>query len=167
MDINLDTSDWRLCVMCVIVLGCLAFWLGAVFRAAANPGVRNPRTAIKGPVQGGRPAEQGPAQEPVQRGPVYSVPRPARDRDTSVPMPAQRADSPAGNVQPTSRPQALAEPPRNGGGGGLCGMAFAKRLSRSSEPVAGRPFAASRRTTGRPRRPLACFPLASLITLAL
>jgi hypothetical protein len=120
MDINLDTSDWRLWVMCVIILGCLAFWLGAVYRAASNPGVRNSRTAIKGPVQGGRhiavggrsvspdryqsamdsgiPAQQGPAQQ----GP--SVPRPARDRDTSVPMPAQRADSPADNVLPTSRP---------------------------------------------------------------
>lgn len=124
MDTNLDTSDWRLWVMCVIILGCLAFWLGAVYMAARNPGMRNPRTAIKGPVQGGRhiavggrsvspdryqaamdsgiPDTEAAGREIPVQGP--SVPRPAPDRDTSVPMPAQRADSPADDVQPSRRP---------------------------------------------------------------
>jgi hypothetical protein len=136
MDINLDTSDWRLWVMCVIILGCLAFWLTAVFMAARNPVHRGSKTEIKGPVQGGRHIAAGgrsvspnrdqlasetgiltsetgiptdvPAgavdatADPSQQTP--SIPRPARDRDTSVPMPAQRTESPAENVQPISRP---------------------------------------------------------------
>jgi hypothetical protein len=87
MDTNLDTSDWRLWVMCVIILGCLAFWLAAVFLAARNPGHRNGGTAIKGPVQGGR-----------------HIPVGGRSVDTTVAMPAQRAESPADEAQPTGRP---------------------------------------------------------------
>jgi hypothetical protein len=129
MNADLDTSDWRLWVMCVIILGCLALWLVAVFMAARNPVWRNPRTEIKGPVQGGRHIAAGgrsvapdrdqsamesgipdtPAQVPVQAGTAEpdwqgaSVPRPALDRDTSVAMPAQRAGSPTDNVQHTDR----------------------------------------------------------------
>jgi hypothetical protein len=130
MDTNLDTSDWRLWVMCVIILGCLAFWLAAVYLAARNPGHRNGGTAMKGPVQGGRHiavggrsvspdryqlatetgvadtdavgAAAGAADDGSWQGP--SIPRPARDRDTTVAMPAQRAESPADKAQPTSRP---------------------------------------------------------------
>jgi hypothetical protein len=134
MNADLDTSDWRLWVMCVIIVGCLALWLGAVFIAARSPAWRNPRTEIKGPVQGGRHMAAGgrsvapdrdqlamesgipdgqdaPAQVPVpaQVGAAEpdwqaaSVPRQALDRDMSVDMPAQRAGSPAGNVQHTDR----------------------------------------------------------------
>jgi hypothetical protein len=123
MNSNLSTSDWRLWVMCVIIVGCLAFWLTAVFMAARAPGYRNPRTGIKGPVHGGRhiatggrsvspdrgqlamesipAAREEPYGEPQQ---IPSVPRPAQERDPSVPMPAQRAESPADNVQPINRP---------------------------------------------------------------
>ena len=103
MDTNLDTSDWRLWVMCVIILGCLAFWLAAVYLAARNPGHRNGGTAMKGPVQGGRHiAVGGRSVSPDRYQP--SIPRPARDRDTTVAMPAQRAESPADKAQPTGRP---------------------------------------------------------------
>ena len=95
MDINLDTSDWRLWVMCVIILGCLAFWLAAVYIAAANPGRRNARPGMRGPAE-------GDAAEPSRPDP--STPRPAHDQDVSVPMPAQPAESPADNAQPTHRP---------------------------------------------------------------
>ena len=101
MDTNLDTSDWRLWVMCVIILGCLAFWLAAVFLAARNPGHRNGGTAIKGGTAGGA-ASGSAASGGSWQGP--SIPRPARDRDTTVPMPAQRAESPADEAQPTGRP---------------------------------------------------------------
>jgi hypothetical protein len=73
MDINLDTSDWRLWVMCLVIVGCLAFWLVAVFRAARNP-------------------HQGGRHRAEQRQPGPSVPRPAREQDTSVRMPAQRPE---------------------------------------------------------------------------
>jgi hypothetical protein len=138
MDTNLDTSDWRLWVMCVIILGCLAFWLAAVYLAARNPGQRTGGSAMKGPVQGGRHiavggrsvspdryqlatetgvgtetgvadgdavpvgAVGGAAGQGSGEGP--SIPRPARDRDTTVAMPAQRAESPADKAQPTGRP---------------------------------------------------------------
>lgn len=127
---TLDTSDWRLWVMCVIIVGCLAFWLVAVFMAARNPSARAARTGMKGPVQGGRhvaaggrsvsPARDQPAMDsddpvaehaadqdaaaapaaPQQR---PSVPRPARDRDASVPMPPPRSESSADSTQHTNR----------------------------------------------------------------
>jgi hypothetical protein len=98
MDINLDTSDWRLWVMCVVILGCLAFWLGAVGLAARSQSRYRPRHGSNGPVQGG--AVQGGAivDTTARSGP--SVPPPAPDRDSAVSMPVQQAESPTDHVQP-------------------------------------------------------------------
>jgi hypothetical protein len=98
MDTNLDTSDWRLWVMCVVILGCLAFWLAAVFLAARSQSARG---------QSARSQKHSLAVATVgddsTAEPHPPVPRPALDRDTSVPMPAQRAEPATGNVRPVNR----------------------------------------------------------------
>jgi hypothetical protein len=93
---DLDTSDWRLWVMCVIIVGCLALWLGAVFRAARRPGSADARTVdTEAPGQVLTYDRQAPEPYP-------SIPRPAPHRDSSVPLPAQRTGSATENPQPIS-----------------------------------------------------------------
>jgi hypothetical protein len=96
MDTNLDTSDWRLWVMCVIIVGCLAFWLAAVFLAARSPGSRN--------VSPDRDQAAADSGIPAEQTRDLPIPRPAWERDTSVPMPAQRAESPDRDARPANRP---------------------------------------------------------------
>jgi hypothetical protein len=119
-----DLSSWQLSVMCVVIVASLAIWLIGMFVAASNPQWRTSRTGIKGPVQGGRHIASGgrsvspdrgqlatesgipaPRTEPaLEPQPVPLIPRQTADRDASVPMPTQRAESPADSTQPINRP---------------------------------------------------------------
>jgi len=100
VNMNLDTSDWRLWVMCLVIVVSLAAWLIAIFMAARHPSFRNPRTAIKGPVQGGRHVAVGgrsvsPGRDPLADSPDESNTSESNTSESNTGESIARVDVPA------------------------------------------------------------------------
>src|SRR5215475_12040973 len=121
---NTTASPAAIWVICAVMVGCLAFWLGAVWHADRHPYVRHPQIPdMPGPVLGGTHlAEGGRSVSPDRDAPAVFTDAEVTELTSPVmagpewpggpPMPEQRGTEPLPASGQEARPQLpVAKPP--------------------------------------------------------